>query len=65
LTQSAKCEPGLAADRHTFAALLVDEDFVLITATNHTLGGAIAIERQNGRNADHSADRRMFRKGVL
>jgi hypothetical protein len=28
----------LAADRHTFPALLVDEDFVLITAINETLG---------------------------
>ncbi|HUC50266.1 MAG TPA: hypothetical protein VMA30_12840 [Xanthobacteraceae bacterium] len=65
MSQSAKCEASLAADSHTFAALLVDEDFVLITAINHTLGGAIAIERQNGRNAEHGAVRRILRKGVL
>jgi hypothetical protein len=29
---------SLAADSYTFAALLVDEDFVLITAINGTLG---------------------------
>jgi hypothetical protein len=36
LSQNAKCEAGFAADSHTFAALLVDEDFVLMTATNKT-----------------------------
>jgi hypothetical protein len=28
--------PRIAADSHTLAALLVDEDFVLMTATNNT-----------------------------
>jgi hypothetical protein len=36
LIQNAKCEVGIATASHTFAALLVDEDFVLMTATNKT-----------------------------
>jgi hypothetical protein len=54
LTQNAKCEADLMADSHTFAALLVDEDFVLMTATNKTpaaqrAGRAVKIAaRRNG-----------------
>jgi hypothetical protein len=47
LPQNAKCEVAVAADSHTFAALLVDEDFVLMTASNNTPGGDRPIERQN------------------
>jgi hypothetical protein len=46
LTQNAKCEVGVATASHTFAALLVDEDFVLMTATNKTRWRNGPIERR-------------------
>jgi hypothetical protein len=53
------------ADSYTFAALLVDEDFVLITAINGTLGAWGLIGLQIAAMQDNSADRCSLRKGVL
>jgi len=60
LTQNAKCEVGIATASHTFAALLVDEDFVLMTATNKTPVARWADRAaKNRRKAECSANRRI------
>ena len=55
----------MAAPWDNFAALLVTEDFVLITATKKARPRNRLIERPKGRQGERSANRRRLRNGAL
>jgi hypothetical protein len=64
--KAAGCEHGVRnPPTHDLAALLVAEDFVLITAKKKTLPLQRRNERPNGRRGGRSAKRRRLRKEAL